>query len=47
MTGKGGLVEIQGSAEGATFSRDEFNTLMDLAEKGVAELVAAQNAATA
>ena len=46
MTGKGGLVEIQGSAEGATFSRDEFNTLMDLAEKGVAELVAAQNAAT-
>ena len=47
MTGKGGLVEIQGSAEGATFSRNEFNTLMDLAEKGVAELVAAQNAATA
>lgn len=46
MTGKGGLVEIQGSAEGATFSREEFNTLMDLAEKGVAELVAAQNAAT-
>ena len=46
MTGKGGLVEIQGSAEGATFSRDEFNTLMDLAEKGVAELVAVQNAAT-
>ncbi|WP_298294786.1 ribonuclease PH [uncultured Litoreibacter sp.] len=46
MTGKGGLVEIQGSAEGATFSRDEFNTLMDLAEKGVAELVAAQKAAT-
>jgi len=31
MTGAGGLVEIQGSAEGATFSRDEFNTLMDLA----------------
>ncbi|MEM9582311.1 MAG: ribonuclease PH [Pseudomonadota bacterium] len=46
MTGKGGLVEIQGSAEGATFSRTEFNTLMDLAEKGVTELVAAQNAAT-
>ncbi len=47
MTGAGGLVEIQGSAEGATFSRGEFNTLMDLAEKGVAELVAAQKAATA
>ncbi len=46
MTGAGGLVEIQGSAEGATFSRDEFNTLMDLAEKGVSELVAAQKAAT-
>ena len=45
MTGMGGLVEIQGSAEGATFSRNEFNQLMDLAEKGVAELVAAQKAA--
>ncbi len=46
MTGAQGLIEIQGSAEGATFSRDEFNTLMDLAEKGVAELVTAQKAAT-
>ena len=46
MTGAGGMIEIQGSAEGATFSRDEFNTLMDLAEKGVAELVTAQKAAT-
>jgi len=45
MTGSGGLVEIQGSAEGATFSRDEFNILMDLAEKGVGELIAAQKAA--
>ena len=47
MTGAQGLIEIQGSAEGATFSRDEFNQLMDLAEKGVAELVIAQKAATA
>ena len=47
MTGAGGLVELQGSAEGATFSRAEFDALMDLAEKGVAELVAAQKAATA
>lgn len=47
LTGAGGLVEIQGSAEGATFSRDEFNTLMDLAEKGIGELVAAQKAAIA
>ncbi len=45
MTGSNGLIEIQGSAEGATFSRDEFNQLMDLAEKGVAELVAAQKKA--
>ncbi|MDA9789494.1 ribonuclease PH [Amylibacter sp.] len=46
MTGAQGLIEIQGSAEGATFSREEFNKLMDLAEKGVAELVIAQKAAT-
>ena len=45
MTGTGGMIEIQGSAEGATFSRNEFNALLDLAEKGVAELVAAQTAA--
>ena len=46
MTDGNGIIELQGSAEGATFSRDEFNKLMDLAEKGVAELVAAQKAAT-
>jgi ribonuclease PH len=46
MTDTDGLVEVQGSAEGATFSRTEFNALMDLAEKGVSELVAAQKAAT-
>lgn len=45
MTGSGGMIELQGSAEGATFSRAEFDHLMDLAEKGVAELVAAQKAA--
>jgi len=44
MTGAKGLVEVQGSAEGATFSRDQLNQLMDLAEKGVDELVAAQKA---
>ncbi|MFK5996932.1 MAG: ribonuclease PH [Rhodobacterales bacterium] len=47
MTDQGGIIEIQGSAEGATFSRSEFNKLMDLAEKGAAELVLAQKAATA
>ena len=46
MTGSGGLIEVQGSAEGAPFSRDALNALMDLAEKGVADLVIAQNAAT-
>ncbi len=45
MTGSSGLIEIQGSAEGATFSRAEFDRLMDLAEAGVSELVAAQKAA--
>ncbi len=45
LTGRGRLIEVQMSAEGATFSRDEMNTLMDLAEKGVAELVAAQKTA--
>ncbi len=45
MTGSGQLVEVQMSAEGATFSRDQMDQLMALAEKGIAELVAAQNAA--
>lgn len=47
MTGTGQLIELQASAEGATFSRDQFNELMDLADKGVADLVAAQKAAVA
>jgi len=46
MTGSGGLIEVQGSAEGAPFSRDALNALMDLAEKGMADLVIAQKAAT-
>ena len=45
--GSGKLVEVQMSAEGATFSRDQMNTLLDLAAKGVDELVAAQKAAVA
>ena len=44
MTG-GNLVEVQMSAEGSTFSRAQMNELLDLAEKGVGELVAAQMAA--
>ncbi len=45
LTGAGRLIEVQMSAEGATFSRDEMGQLMDLAEKGAAGLVAAQKAA--
>lgn len=45
MTGGGKLIEVQMSAEGSTYSRDEMGELLDLAEKGIAELVAAQNAA--
>ena len=46
LLGNGQLIEVQMSAEGSTFSRDQMNTLMDLAEKGVSELAAAQMAAT-
>jgi ribonuclease PH len=42
MTGSGGFVEIQGTAEGAPFSRAEMDRLLALAGKGIAELVAAQ-----
>jgi ribonuclease PH len=45
MTRSGKLIEVQMSAEGATFSRDQMSQLMDLAEMGVAELAAAQLAA--
>ena len=37
------LIEVQMSAEGSTYSRDQMNQLLDLAEKGVSELVTAQN----
>ncbi|MDL5032358.1 ribonuclease PH [Pelomonas sp. APW6] len=45
MTGGGGFVELQGTAEGAAFSRAEMNALMDLADKGIGELLAAQRQA--
>ncbi len=45
MTGAGGFVEVQGTAEGAAFSRDEMGQLLALADKGIRELVAAQRAA--
>lgn len=40
-----GLIEVQGTAEGAAFSRLELNALLDLAEKGIQELMQAQRAA--
>jgi ribonuclease PH len=45
MTGSGGLVELQGTAEGEPFSRRELDAMMALADKGIRELVAAQKAA--
>jgi ribonuclease PH len=45
FTGTGGIVEVQGTAEGDPFSHDEFLALMDLARKGVHELTSLQNAA--
>ena len=47
MTGAGGFVEIQGTAEGAPFSRDEMTQLLALAEAGIGELVVLQKAALA
>ena len=45
MTGSGGFVEIQGTAEGAPFSHAEMNNLLALADKGIRELVAVQKIA--
>ena len=45
MTGAGGFVELQGTAEGAPFSRAEMDALVALAQDGIARLVAAQRAA--
>jgi ribonuclease PH len=47
MTGAGHFVEVQGTAEGATFSRAEMNALLDLATRGIAQLIARQRAALA
>jgi ribonuclease PH len=45
MTGSGGMVEVQGTAEGAPFSRAELNALLDLAQSGIRSLVEKQKAA--
>ena len=47
MTAAGGFVEVQGTAEGAPFSRAEMDQLLALADKGIRDLVALQRAALA
>jgi len=42
MTGTGGFIEVQGTAEGAAFSKTELDALLGLADKGIRELVALQ-----
>ncbi len=45
MTGSGRFVELQGTAEGKTFNREELSALLDLAEKGIRDLMAYQKKA--
>jgi ribonuclease PH len=45
MTGSGGLVEVQGTAEGRPFTRAQMGAMLDLAERGIHELITAQRAA--
>ena len=47
MTSGGGMIEVQGTAEGAAFSRAEMAQMLDFAERGITELMAAQTAALA
>ena len=44
MTGSGGFVEVQGTAEGEPFSRTEMEAMLDLAQSGIAQLVTKQKA---
>ena len=46
MMGSGSIIETQISAEGSTYSRNQLNELMDLALKGISELIIAQEKAT-
>jgi ribonuclease PH len=45
MTAGGDMVEVQGTAEGAPFSRGQLDAMLALAERGIGQLIAAQNAA--
>ncbi|MEJ2127976.1 MAG: ribonuclease PH [Woeseiaceae bacterium] len=45
MNDAGNFIEVQGTAEGHAFTGDELGTMLDLAKKGVGEIIAAQNEA--
>ena len=47
MTGKMGIVEVQGTAEGETFSRQELDTMLDFSQQGIQTLIEKQKAALA
>lgn len=47
MTGSGKIIEVQGTAEGSPFDRSQLDRMLDLAAKGIAELVAEQRSARA
>jgi ribonuclease PH len=47
MNDGGGFIELQGTAEGHAFRRDELDALLALAQKGIGELIQAQRAALA
>jgi ribonuclease PH len=47
MGESGGFIEVQGTAEGAPFARDQLNGMLDLAADGISELIALQKAALA
>ena len=47
MTGQGGIVEIQGTAEGASFSKEELNQLLDIGQASIQQLVHLQKEALA
>jgi ribonuclease PH len=45
MTGSGSIIEVQGTAEGRVFTKDQMNALVNLAEKGIVQLMRIQNQA--
>ena len=45
MTGNGGIVEVQGTAEGEPFTREQLDAMLALAQQGIGQLIAAQHAA--